>query len=145
MKLKDEIEYIEGVCLSHNEVNTFKFLEPWEVLGFIKPGLNYPLVMLNPTTTSYGQQVILRSYTLTVMDQPRKKVDNVLQVQSDCENILIELINQIVYLDEDLMIVGEPSGSIFKENFGDWCAGASVEITVESNNSGNCQTPFDGE
>lgn len=142
MKLIDEISYVEGVATSHDQVGTFKFCEPWEVLGFIKPGLTYPLVMLNPTTTTYGQQVITRSYTMSVMDMPSKKFDNVLQVQSDCEQILVDILNKIVYEDEEAVFTGEPSGSIFKENFGDWCAGVSVEITIETNNPGSCDMPF---
>jgi hypothetical protein len=144
MTLLEEIKYIESVCLKHKMVKTFMYCEAWEVLGKVKPWIKYPLALMVPTTTVYGEKVILRSYNFSIMDIPSKSVgaDDTLRIQSDSEQTLIDIVNKIVFDDEEAVFVNQPTGSVFKENFGDWVAGAGVDVTIESDNSGSCLMPF---
>jgi hypothetical protein len=145
MKLLDEIEYLKTVCLSHKQVKNFIFCEAWEVLGIIKPGIKYPLVMLNPIPGLLTQTVVRRGYLMSVMDKPSKALDmdNTLLIQSDCEQILLDILNKVVFEDDEVVFINEPVTNIFKENFGDWVAGASCEVQTESDNEGSCDAPFE--
>lgn len=144
MTLKEQVAYIENICLSHKMIKQFVFCEAWEVLALIKPGIKYPLAMLNPSPGELLANTVNRGYVLTIMEQPNKQInaDNTLQIQSDCEGYIQDILNKIVFDDEELMIINQPSIEIFKENFGDWCAGAMASLVVETDNTGSCDLPF---
>jgi len=136
--------FSDYVSANDTLLKEFHYCEPWEIEGNLKPGTLYPLLIVNCESTTVTDNTILRSFRFMVMDIVSKDKSNENDVLSDTEFALTWLINDIkcdrpnnpAGFDE-MTVIGDPVIEQFKEEFGDWCAGWSGVVTIETNNINN--------
>lgn len=137
MILKKQLDIFRNIFNNHLVVNEVMVCELWEVEGNLKPGILYPLIVIDLVSTSQTVNSLQRTYRVLCMDILLKDKSNSEDVLSDSEYILTNFIKTLrdpgdgLELD-DMELINEPLLEPFKEEFGDWCSGYSVEITVES-------------
>lgn len=142
MTYKELVDDLLNVATSHKMVKEAIYSLNWEVNESIKPGRNYFLIVIVPITTAVGENLINRGFTIMCMDILSKNINNKLQIQSDCESILVEIINYIKD-NRDYDIINEKNLTVFQENFGDFCAGAQVDLIIEGSIDSLCGAPFE--
>jgi hypothetical protein len=142
MTLKELVDDFEKLCLSHKQVKEFVYCQPALVNEQAKAGRKYFLIVMAPSTTVLGSEIIARSFNITCMDIIDKTTNNKLQIQSDCEGILNDLVNFLKFQDTEVSVNVSQELSLFEENWGDFCAGASMVLTFETDNTGSCDLPF---
>jgi hypothetical protein len=124
-------------------VKEFVYCQPAMINEVAKPGRNYFLITCSPITSNLGTEVVSRTFTFMCMDVIDKTTFNKLQIQSDAEGILNDVVNKIKFAYEDTIgISAVQECTLFEENFGDFCAGCSMTITFETDNTGSCDLPF---
>ena len=143
MNLKQQFDALRGYVATHQILKTILICEAWEIEGNLKPGIEYPLIVFTPTSSTVYENAVHRSYRVIVMDQLNREKTNEEDVLNDCEKILSVFINE-ARLDgihplhyETIVLVGDPIIEPFKEEFGDWCAGYQGEIVLETSIGNN--------
>jgi len=142
MTYKELVDIVVNKMLTHKLVNESIYATRWEVNEHAKPGRKYFLSVLVPISSTLTEAQINYSFQLVVMDVISKTENNKLQIQSDCAGILNDFYNYLAQTDE-LVVSAVPAITMFEENFGDFCAGAAMELNLAVDNTGSCNLPFE--
>jgi hypothetical protein len=142
MTYNQVIQLFRDTATEHKQIKSFATGEIWEVEGFIKPGIIYPMLFAVPTQTVYGENIVTRSFIILSFGQVKKDKSDEQEIQSDCELILFDFNKTLRNKSDDYELVGDPVMFPFKEDFGDWCAGWRMDIQITTNASNNyCDIP----
>ena len=141
MTYKQIVDTIVAKMATHKMVKESIYSLRWEVNELAKPGRKYFLSVLVPTTSTNEGELINTGFQLIVMDIISKTENNKLQIQSDSMGIIQDFYN-FIKNDDTIAKLPTVTLTVFEENFGDFCAGAGMEFTVQVPNSGSCDLPF---
>jgi len=141
MKYKKLVEEILKQCLDHRMVAEAIYTTEAKVNELAKVGRKYFLCALIPSSSPSTTNTVNYGFTLVCMDVISKTEDNTLQIQSDCIGILTDLISEIKF-KEELDLINDPVFNVFQENYGDFCAGAAIDLQFEVPSTGACDLPF---
>lgn len=124
-------------------IHEFGTGELWEIDGFIKPGIEYPLLWVVPVGTIVNEQTVNRTFTFLCMDVVSTDKSNEQDVLSDTELALQDFVKVLRNESDEYTLIGNPNIIPFKEEFADWCAGWRVDFVIETNfNSTTCDATF---
>jgi len=126
---------------SHKMVNESIYTSVAKINEMAKPGRKYFLCALISGSSPILENVINYSFTLICMDIISKTENNILQIQSDCIGVLNDIFAKLNF-DDDIPIINQPNIIPFEENYGDFCAGAAIDIIIEVDAQGACLLPF---
>jgi hypothetical protein len=133
---------IEAWANNHLQIQTFGNGEEWEVNGTIKAGTLYPIFFAVPVSSQTFENTIQRTFRVFCFGQVKKDKTNENEILSDTESIVHDFVKYLKYDNDDIGIIGDPSMTPFKEDFGDFCAGWECELIIETNfANGQCDAP----
>jgi hypothetical protein len=138
MILKKQLDAFRYLFNTHVSVKEVLVCEPWEIEGHLKPGLLYQLIVITPVSTLQTLNSLQRTYRIICMDTLTKDKSNEEDVLNDCEYVLNKFITLLRDQDDvmdaygDITLINEPLLEPFKEEFGDWNAGYTTEVVIES-------------
>ena len=142
MTYNQVIKIFEDWANNHLLVKTFGNGEEWEVNGTLKAGLLYPMFYAIPVSSQTFENTINRTFKIVCFGQVKKDKSNENEVISDTESIIHDFVKYLKYDSDDFELVGDPSMTPFKEDFGDFCAGWESEIIIQTNFANNqCDSP----
>ena len=142
MTFNQIITLFRNISNAHKQLKSFGVGEAWEVEGFIKPGIIYPMLWIIPTSSTTNESVKIRTFTCLVMGQVKKDKTNEQEILSDCEQIGDDIIKILLNNSSDYDLMNTPQMFPFKEDFGDWLAGWKFDIEIETAFANNpCDMP----
>lgn len=134
----------ENISVSHKQINDYGFGEEWEIEEKMNKEVKYPLLFVVPTGSTTLMQTKRRRFRFILCDMVNKDKTNLVEVWSDTEQILDDLIKILRRESPDYELVNEPQLLPFKEVYSDWSAGYECEVEVETDfNSNYCDIPSD--
>lgn len=140
-------ELFSNIATAHKQINTFGFGELWEIEEAMNKDVTYPMLWVQPINSTTGLQTQTRTFRFLVFDLVSKQdVDNnyTIEVWSDTELILNDIIKILREESDSYNIVGEPLLEPFKEEFSDWVTGWRSDLVIETDlNSNYCDVPAD--
>lgn len=109
--------------------------------------VNYPYAFLNPTTHQRSQSTVTYQFNLIMMDMAREeegdKYDNFLQIQSDCQQYIDDMIanlwNTSTKPDIQLTVTYTPFVERFQDDVAGMTAGISIVVPITIN---DCIAPY---
>ena len=141
MTFNQIISTIQTTALSNGFVKSFGVGELWEI-DDVQNKLDSLTVWVNPVNSVVNLQTNDRQFNILCMGQVKKDKSNELEILSDTESVLIDLIKSIHLVSDDMEITGSPTMTPFKEDYGDWLAGWAAEITITTGLDNNpCNIP----
>ena len=161
------VKAIQDLCEQHLQVQSYGYgnISNLET-PLVNPGKNYPYVFLNPTQHQIGEGIARLRFNLIVMDLAGEDFrdnyndetglgradvtlygeDFVLQAQSDCLQIITDILSALRYdtpLSDVTDVTLQVSVTPFEERFNDTVAGMTATIEVILPNTLNfCIAPF---
>lgn len=130
------------IAEKHFQINGFVYGDITEVESYDK--LRYPLLIVSPITSEVGGNVITHSYRLSISDLVKKDDGNQVEVWSDTQQILTDLVKIFRFDSEQFELINDPILTPFKEKWGDDVSGwqGDFEIEFDFNNT-QCGVPID--
>lgn len=142
MTFNQMITLFSDISVAHKQLKSFDWGELWEVEGKIKPGIIYPMLYVNPVSSTMGEQTVNRTFTIMVFAQVMKDKSNEQDILSDTELILQDVVKILRNESDDYEVVADPQMFPFKEDLGDWVAGWRVDVEILTNGRSNyCDVP----
>jgi hypothetical protein len=146
MNYKQVVEIISGICKNHLFVKQFGF---GEISDVMQPednsSPNYPYVFLNPLSITSTMKSSSFSFNLICMEQTYDKYNSIIQSQSDCIEILFDIVSKI-NLSTDYPTLQVNDNFVFTpfvERMKDNVVGATCNITLTFANPLNgCSLPY---
>lgn len=146
MSYKEVVDILIGLCETHKFVNTFSYGEISDVMTpEDKASPDYPYVFLNPTQVSSTFRTSTFSFNLICMEQAHDNYDSIIQAQSDCIEILFDIISKIEMgtTYPTLSVNSDFVFTPFVERMKDNVVGASVVLSLTFQNAINgCNLPY---
>jgi hypothetical protein len=135
-------ELFSNIASAHYFINDFAYGELWEIEEKLNKKPKYPMLFVTPVQSVTGEQVKERTFNILVFDMVNKDYSNQVQVWSDTERILDDVIKILRRESKDYELVGEPTSFPFKEDFSDWATGYRAEIVIRTDFDNNyCDIP----
>ena len=146
MTLKQLDELFSNIASAHKQINDYHFGFLWTIEEKMNAkGANsckYPLLVVVPMQGVTGTQVKDRTFQVMVMDIPNKDKSNLIEVWSDTEQILDDVIKTFRYESTAYELVDEPILYPYDEEHTDWVSGYRAELNIRTNfNSNYCDIP----
>lgn len=127
---------------SHYQINGFVYGDINEVESYDK--LKYPLLIASPILSVVSENVINHTYRISISDLVRKDEENQIEIWSDTQQILNDLIKVFRYDSVEFELIGEPILTPFKEKWGDDVSGWQADFEIQfSFDSQVCNVPID--
>ena len=109
--------------------------------------VDYPYAFLNPTTHQRQQSTVTYQFNLIMMDMARDeegdKYDNFLQIQSDCQQYIDDIVSQLwntsTKPDIQLTMTYTPFVERFQDELAGMTAAISIQVPITIN---NCIAPY---
>lgn len=134
-----------NIATAHKQINSYGFGEVWEIEEAMNKDITFPMLWVVPLNSVTGEQVQTRTFRFLLFDNVSKQnTDNnyCIEVWSDTELILNDIIKILRKESDTYNVIGEPSLEPFKEEFSDWCTGWRADVTIETDlNSNYCDVP----
>lgn len=142
MTIKEANTLFNNIAVAHYQINDYVYSE----LGMLEEELDkntkYPCLVAIPMQSATGEQVKVRRFMLMVLDIPKKDKSNIINLWSDTEQILDDIIKIFRNESKSYSLVEEPTLVPFSEEHSDWVAGYRTEIAIETQfNNNYCDLP----
>lgn len=144
MTIKEVNTLFNNIAVAHYQIKSYLFCE----LDMIEEkmnatnGIKYPCLCVVPIQSNTGTQVKVRRFHVMVFDIPNTDKSNIVNVWSDTEQMLDDIIK--IFRNESRLydLTEEPTLFPFEEQHSDWVAGYRCEISVETSfNNNYCDIP----
>jgi hypothetical protein len=131
-----------NIASAHKQINDYGYGEPWEIEEKMNGNVKYPMLWVVPISSTTFEQVKERTFQFLIVDQVKKGDENQLEVWSDTEQILDDIIKIFKYESDTYELVNDPQLFPFKEEMTDWVSGHRAELTIRTNFAKNyCDVP----
>ena len=132
----------QNIATAHKQINDFAYGELWEIEEKMNKEAKYPMLYVSPIQSTTQEQVKERSFHFMIFDMISKDKEDVVEVWSDTEQILDDIIKIFKNESENYELVGDPTLLPFKEDNADWATGYRTELTIRTDfNSNYCDIP----
>jgi hypothetical protein len=144
MTIREAYTLFNNIAVAHYQINDYMFCE----LDMIEENMNrdngikYPCLCVVPIQSTTGENVQTRRYHVMIMDIPQKDKANIVNVWSDTEQILNDIVK--IFRNESKLysLTEEPTLIPFEEQHSDWVAGHRCELSIETQFLSNyCDIP----
>lgn len=137
----------ENISIAHKQINSFGIgtVEEYEEQAEAKH--RYPYLWVEPISNTVKQNTAEYKFQLLVFDLERNDQRIEVEVLSDCNQIMIDIIKILRFKQNKvLQLMNEPELFPFTARFGDIVAGWRTEVIIEvalNYNLGICDIPVD--
>mgnify|MGYP003634890911 FL=1 len=142
---KNIVEQFKDLATRHKMVNSFNSGDIYDV-NFDDENKSpiYPYVHLVPQPSQMLENEMLFVFNLIVMDLVDTEFANYYDIQSDCIQIVQDIIFEFKGQNQTEQILDPTSFSVFTERFNDEVSGANATITLSIPQEINiCENPFE--
>lgn len=135
MTLKEIIDTLIDVSLSKPNIRTARTGNVYELNSM--PDVDYSCFYITQQGSEVYENQIYHKLTLFYIDRLTDGFDNKLQIQSDGQRVITNIINTVI--DMDLEVNFPLSFTSFNERFSDDCCGVFTTVTfITDNEMGYC-------
>lgn len=135
MTLKEIIDTLIDVSLSKPNIRTARTGNVYELNSM--PDVDYSCFYITQQGSEVYEHQIYHKLTLFYIDRLTDGFDNKLQIQSDGQRVITNIINTVI--DMDLEVNYPLSFTSFNERFSDDCCGVFTTVTfITDNEMGYC-------
>jgi hypothetical protein len=135
MTLKEIIDTLIDVSLSKPNIRTARTGNVYELNSM--PDVDYSCFYITQQGSEVYENQIYHKLTLFYIDRLTDGFDNKLQIQSDGQRVITNIINTVI--DMDLEVNYPLSFTSFNERFSDDCCGVFTTVTfITDNEMGYC-------
>lgn len=134
----------------HNLIKSFGYGEIDDIEPFIGTNKLYPMMWVSLNQVVVENSMINREYNIVVADLLLYGRENLVDIQSQTEEICFDILN-ILYQNSQTTydVVASPILMPFTEEFSEVMAGHTLTLTIQTDNnfamSGNCNISLDGD
>lgn len=142
MTINNFNDLFSNIATAHKQINDYGFGEEWEIEEKMNKEVKYPLFYVIPTGSTTLLQTKRRRFRLVICDMVNKDKSNIVEVWSDTEQMMDDLIKILRLESDEYELVNEPVLLPFKEVYSDWSAGYECEVEIETQfNNNYCDIP----
>ena len=133
---------IESFASEHLQIKKFGSDFPEQLPNFATKGETYPILFVSPSSTfsnEYTKTFNITVYSYDIIQQDRANINTIL---SDTHSILNDLVIWFNSESTPVDLIGVPTINPLNNALLDYCAGWSMNLTLEVDNSTVCDIPF---
>jgi hypothetical protein len=133
---------IESFASEHLQVKKFGSDFPEQLPNFATKDEAYPILFVSPSSTfsnEYTKTFNITVYSYDIIQQDRANINTIL---SDTHSILNDLVVWFNAESTPVDLIGTPTINPLNNALLDYCAGWSMNLTLEVDNSTVCDIPF---
>lgn len=143
MTVNEQRELFNNIANAHEQLNDFGYGEAWEIEEKMNKEAEYNMMYVVPMQSVKGKQTIDRTYMILILDIPKKDNSNQVEVWSDTEQILDDIIITLRKSSKDYELIGDPVMFPFAGDKSDWVSGYRAEIVLRTKTRSNtCDLPM---
>lgn len=138
-------DLFSSIATAHDQIHDYFFtIDLSLVEAKMNSEVQYPMMVVILMDGQSPEQVKLRNFQILIMDIPKKDKSNLIEVISDTEQILDDVIEILKKHSNDYDVIGDPQTFPYDEQHSDWVSGHRAEVMLQTDKKVTlCNIPAD--
>lgn len=126
-------ELFGNIAKAHEQISDYFFtVDISQIEAWMNTEVEYPALVVILMDGTTQEQVKLRNFQVMVMDVPKKDKSNLVEVLSDTEQILDDVIEILKKNSFNYDVIGDPQTFPYDEKHTDWVSGYRAEVLLQT-------------